>query len=525
MNSKPNIRKDANRNRHAYGRLPFSPGGVPLRDSLQLKLFIPVFCGLVILIVIQARILVNTNRTQYLGAMENRLQTASLSLEHSMVEAMIFGDHNRGTLEGHFDEAVTLAGPSQSGLVSRLVDLQGHRMAGASSADESFGALGFFVPPAQLSPVQLRNQDGLGVAVPVMNRTTCRRCHAQDGETLGWITVAVSLQELASGEEIIQRTGVLTVLVLSIVFGLTIWALMFIHVSRPLAELQGLMGRVMKGDLKVRYKVEGRDELARLGERFNLMVQRLDEIDKELQEATAQLMMRAEKMVNVGELASRLAHEIRNPLAGIESVVSIFLEDLPEDDPERDILRETLSQIHRIENTLNDLLSFARPKPARFKTVAVEDMLTGIVAFCRDGNITGIHEIEFTPSGDLPPLRADQDMLNQAFLNVIMNGFQVMSEPGTVIIQAGVREVVGRGQEVWVSIADTGPGIPPEVLPHVFNAFFTTRTRGTGLGLAITRTIVNKHGADLRVERTGPEGTEFLFTFPVSDSDPTTREQ
>ena len=147
-------------------------------------------------------------------------------------------------------------------------------------------------------------------------------------------------------------------------------------------------------------------------------------------------------------------------------------------------------------------------------------MLRGLVVFCKEGNITGQHEISFQFPGKLPIIRADQDKLSQAFLNVIMNGLQVMTSPGKVTIKAGTHEVVGRGTELWVTIKDTGPGIPDESLAHIFDAFFTTRTRGTGLGLAITRTIVNQHGGELKVASTGAQGTEFLFTFPIATEIP-----
>ena len=336
------------------------PAAVRLRDSLQLKLFVPVFIGLVVLIIVQIQVLANMNRTQYIQTMENRLHDASSDLDRAMVEVMVFGDHDRQRIERLFDEALSLARTPEYGFVAQLVDAAGIRMAGMDDANLPYEGLGAFKPPPTLAPVDLRSRYGIGVALPVINRTTCRRCHAGDGETLGWIAMTVSLEEIQSGTNLIQRAGFLMAVVLSVVFGFTIWALMSIHISRPLSDLQELMGRVMKGDLKVRYKGESQDELAQLGQRFNMMVERLEEIDSELQDATSQLMMRAEKMVNVGELASRLAHEIRNPLAGIESVVAIFMEDLPENDPERPILQETLGQIHRIENTINDLPNFCQ---------------------------------------------------------------------------------------------------------------------------------------------------------------------
>jgi signal transduction histidine kinase len=487
---------------------------VPLHRSLQFKLFLPVFVGLVVLVSLQVKLILEGHRKQQTQDRERVLTSAAYSIQTAFGRMQLHEAHTRETVADAFEEAMLQSQMFTQGVRTALLSRDGVLLA----EDDSLS-----MQPSEIRdslagdrPRLVESASAIGMVMPVLNWSDCRVCHPPQ-EPIGWIWVESSNPDFLI-ERIIRRTGFMTIAILSTVFGLTIWALMFGHVRRPLSAMGQVMDRVMKGDLAARFRVESHDELGHLGERLNRMVRELEVMQEQLQSANLQLMMRAERMVGVGEMASRLAHEIRNPLAGIQSVVSIFREDLDEDDPEREILGEALQQIQRIENTINDLLAFARPRPLHLEPVSLRGILEDLVLFCRNGNMTGAHRIELLPCPELPEVHADRDRLSQMFLNVVMNGLQAMQEPGVLTIRLERQGTTDGEDAIEVRIADTGPGIPDEVAHNLFKAFYTTRAKGTGLGLAISRSVAQQHGGSLVIARTGPEGTEFCFTIPVGEA-------
>ena len=487
---------------------------VPLHRSLQLKLFLPVFVGLVVLVSLQVHLILDGHRKQQSQDRERVLTSSGYSIQTAFGRLQLRSGHTRETVREAFSEAMFDAQIATQGTRSALLSRDCEFLARDDSLKVGPGVLNDYL--AGNRPRLVEQEDALGVVMPVLNWSDCRVCHPSK-DAIGWIWVEPAHSDVLV-ERIIRRTGFMTIVLLSTVFGLTIWALMFAHVRRPLSSMGVVMDRVMKGDLAARFKVESRDELGRLGDRLNSMVQELEGMHERLQAANLQMMMRAERMVGVGEMASRLAHEIRNPLAGIQSVVSIFREDLPPDDPERAILDETLQQIHRIENTVNDLLAFARPRPLHVEPVSMTQILKDLVLFCRKGNVVGEHRIELHADSDLPEVRGDRDRLSQMFLNVMMNGLQHMQEPGVLTIHVEGAKTTDGEDAVRVRIADTGPGIPQEVAENLFKAFYTTRAKGTGLGLAISRSVAQQHGGSLVIGTSGPPGAEFHFTIPFGDA-------
>jgi len=242
------------------------------------------------------------------------------------------------------------------------------------------------------------------------------------------------------------------------------------------------------------------------------MVTRLEEVDHELHAKNVEIMERAERMVTIGEMASRLAHEIRNPLAGIESVLSVMHEETPDGSDDRPILHEALLQVRRIDRTISDLLSFARPRKPEFARQSINEIISGLVSFCQQPSVAGSHQITYRPGSDVPPVEVDRDQISQALLNMVLNALRVMTEPGVVTISTIATAEGG----LEVRVRDTGPGIPTEDLPRIFDAFYTTRSKGTGLGLAISRSVIIRHGGALDVASTGPAGTEFRFSLPAT---------
>lgn len=350
---------------------------------------------------------------------------------------------------------------------------------------------------------------------PIANRPECRSCHGAERKLNGILTIAVSLAESRrSLVESRRSTLVAAALTLLAAFSV-IWMLLSHWMNRPVQSLMASVARVEKGDFSARAEVLGTDEFGKLARNFNTMVERLAEVQKELERYHAQRMERAEALANIGELAAGLAHEIKNPLAGIAGAMQILIHDLPKGDPKREVFEEIAVQVRRIEKTVTDLLSFARPQPPEFALVDLSETLRAALFLVRQHSEAKQITFQEELAPALPAVRADPRQIQQVFLNLILNAVQAMptgGPGGKVVVRT--QSVKGAGGLVQAEVSDTGPGIPDDVREHIFEPFFTTKHKGTGLGLAIVRRIVAEHGGEIEVASVLGHGTTFTVTLP-----------
>ncbi len=231
-----------------------------------------------------------------------------------------------------------------------------------------------------------------------------------------------------------------------------------------------------------------------------------------LKEMEARLVER-ERLAAVGELAAMVAHEVRNPLAGIRGGSEILLEGYPRDDPRHEIGEEIVRQVDRLTRTVQDLLLFARPRALEPASTDIHDVLEHALAALReDPRVRGVR-IERAYDRALPPLPLDSRQIEQVFVNIFLNAFQAVDFEGTVTIATRKN-----GAAVEVSVRDTGPGVPEKAMESLFKPFFTTRAQGTGLGLAIVRNIVEAHGGSVRAASPPGGGAEFTVRLPLETS-------
>ncbi|HEY7678361.1 MAG TPA: ATP-binding protein [Candidatus Methylomirabilis sp.] len=227
-------------------------------------------------------------------------------------------------------------------------------------------------------------------------------------------------------------------------------------------------------------------------------------------------MGRAEALASVGILASGIAHQIRNPLAGIRSTVQGLQRKLAPAGKEWDRLHRVLAEIDRINNLIKSLLDFARPKASTFEIIDIGSFLDealGLIGPAMDrAGVTVEREAD-------PPrirLRADRQRLQEALLNVLLNAVQAMPQGGKVRLQTSLEGGGGDGPlGVAIQISDTGPGVPPEQAERIFKPFYTTRPDGTGLGLAVVRQVVEEHGGSVAVRCSPGEGATFVVRLPL----------
>lgn len=301
----------------------------------------------------------------------------------------------------------------------------------------------------------------------------------------------------------------------AVVIVATIVGMISFLLQHPLHELREKIARVRQGDLNVSVTFARRnDEIGDLGRDFNEMVHQLRESREEIQRLYRTQMSRAEHLATLGELATGLAHEIRNPLAGIAGVMEIIGRDLPESSPAREVLSEVQQEILQIKRILSDLLETARPKPPDFRPVDLNSTAEHAVSLARQQALSRPIEIKLSKQHDLPPVEHDAGQIQQALLNLLLNAIQAIDDTGNIRVRLS-----SENGFATVSIADTGHGIPPEHLANIFRPFFTTKKRGTGLGLSLVSRIVEAHGGRVQVNSTPGEGSQFMVWLPFEHAE------
>jgi signal transduction histidine kinase len=222
-------------------------------------------------------------------------------------------------------------------------------------------------------------------------------------------------------------------------------------------------------------------------------------------------MSRAEHLATLGELATGLAHEIRNPLAGIAGVIEIISRDLPLTSPARAVVKDVRLEIAQINRILTDLLETARPHPPRMSLSNLNTTVEHAVMLARQQVLSKPIKIELQQSPELAEVEHDSDQIHQVLLNLLLNAVQAMEGAGTVRVVLGSRD--GRAS---VIVTDTGRGIPEAQLPQIFRPFYTTKGNGTGLGLSLARRIVEEHHGRIEVSSVVGKGSKFEVLLPFS---------
>jgi len=224
-----------------------------------------------------------------------------------------------------------------------------------------------------------------------------------------------------------------------------------------------------------------------------------------------QRLLEQEALARLGQMAAVVAHEVKNPIAGIRGALQVIASRMPADSRDKPVVGDIIARLDALNGIVHDLLVFARPRALRSEPVSLDSLIRDTVQLLhRDPLFVNVH-IDF-PLADAVT-SGDAEQLQLVFTNVLINAAQAMGGAGDITI--GIER---RPQQFVVSIADTGPGMPAEVRGKVFEPFFTTKHRGTGLGLPIARRIVTAHGGTMDVETRDAGGTVVFVSLPATGS-------
>jgi hypothetical protein len=282
-------------------------------------------------------------------------------------------------------------------------------------------------------------------------------------------------------------------------------------VQRPMVELQQKISQLGSGDLSANVSFAHRnDEIGDLGRNFNQMVSQLRESRVEIERLHRTQMSRAEHLATLGEMATGLAHEIRNPLAGIAGVIEIIGRDLPATSPARSVVKDVRQEIARINHIVTDLLQTARPHPPKVRKSDLNTTVEHAVMLGRQQAVAKSVEISLHKDPTLAEVEHDSDQIHQVLLNLLLNAVQAIDTNGKVIVT-----LRSEGNAAIVEVADNGRGISPDQLPNIFRPFYTTKGDGTGLGLSLARRIVEDHQGRIDVSSTLGKGTTFSVVLPL----------
>jgi signal transduction histidine kinase len=236
-----------------------------------------------------------------------------------------------------------------------------------------------------------------------------------------------------------------------------------------------------------------------------------------------------DRLAALGEMAAAIAHEVKNPLAGIEVMAGLLRRRIQDDPDAQSLVNDIIGEAKTANAIVIEVLEFVRPIRLRVEQTSIAQVLHDAMTMAeRKANRGGV-QISLDIREQLPLVKADHQQLCQLFGNLLINGLEALDGSGTIAITAGLgveyQEPVASpekrapGTTVVVDVTDDGPGLVPEVAERVFNPFFTTKPQGSGLGLAIVRKIVDAHNGHIDLTTAPSQGTRFRVTLPLNSGE------
>jgi signal transduction histidine kinase len=333
---------------------------------------------------------------------------------------------------------------------------------------------------------------------------------------MGKLLIGVEIQKTAAyltARELLENLMVVSfvLLIISALLGI-IWSKRF---TKPIERLSAAAKVVGKGDFDINVESSNsRDEIGELADSFNKMAFELDTRAKALHEAQSALIQ-SEKLAAFGQLGAGIAHEVKNPLAGILGFAQLSLRKVEKDNPLHKNLLTIEKETKRCKTIIDNLLKFARQEKVAFELTNINDVVEESISIM--DHQLGIHKVKVKKelAVDLPQIMSNGNQIQQILMNFMLNAEQAMNgEPGLITFTTHLLNE----STMELRIQDNGPGIPEDIQAKIFDPFFTTKPagKGTGLGLSVSYGIIKDHKGDIRVESTPGQGTTFVITFPIA---------
>jgi signal transduction histidine kinase len=274
-------------------------------------------------------------------------------------------------------------------------------------------------------------------------------------------------------------------------------------ITAPVEELVKFTNRIAQGDLSEKASVNSRNEIGRLAESFNHMIDQFKVFEEKLVES--------EKLATAGQLTAGLAHEIRNPLTSIKMLGQVLHKRLKDRSEDRKMLGSLVKEIDRLDRIIQELIERTNPGELSRTWNDLNEPVAEVLQVVAESLHAQHILIEQHPSQDLPEILLDRKKLKGVIWNLVLNAMEAMPKGGQLIVATDIVD----NAFVEISVADTGPGIAADDAEQFFQPFFTTKPEGVGLGLTMSRKIVEKHGGNLRLSNRLDGGTKASIRLPL----------
>ena len=382
----------------------------------------------------------------------------------------------------------------------------------------------------------------LGIITPIENQPSCSNaeCHAHPAsqQVLGVLDTNLSLAKADAQLAVSNRLTVAYTAVAMVLVAILSWLFVWRVVAKPINALKNGTEHLSHGELGYQIDVQSKDEVGDLALSFNGMsVQlraaneqvvnwaknledRVDEKTSELRSAHEH-MLHVEKMASLGKMAAVVAHEVNNPLSGILTYAKLLRKWVLSGQAGNEKREEAMqcldliaSESRRCGELIKNLLTLSRTAPMNVQATDLREVVDRCLLLVRHNlELVGI-ELQLKLAEDLPLVPCDPAQIEQVLLALIMNAIDAMPRGGTLWLEARRSH---DDAAIEILVRDDGAGIPPDVLPQIFEPFMTTKEngRGVGLGLAISRGIVERHGGRIEVQSELGRGTAFTVTLPM----------
>jgi two-component system NtrC family sensor kinase len=527
-----------------------------LTRSISAKLIGSLLAVMVVVFALLGYLNVRLHRKDLEAATLVSAERVSDIIKHSTTYYMLRNDreglyHAIHTMEDEpgmvkvriFDQEGRISYSTDPAEVSHVLDKTGEACYGCHTQSQPLARLN---RPDRFRIYRSAGQRVLGIITPIENQPSCSNaeCHAHPAsqQVLGVLDTNLSLAkadaQLAAGSARMLHYTAGAMLIVAVLSWLFVWR----EVGQPIKALKKGTEHLSEGELGYQIDVRSQDEVGDLAHSFNGMSLQLQAANEEIvnwaktledrvEEKTKELnrahdhVLHVEKMASIGKMAAVVAHEVNNPLFGILTYAKLIRKwvGLGQTDHEKreeamQCLDLIASESRRCGDLIKNLLSLSRTSPMNVQSTDLRGVIDRCLMLVRPQLEHGGIELQLKIAEDLPRVPCDPAQIEQVLIALIMNAIDAMPRGGNLWIESWLNRAA---TEIAIQVRDDGSGIAPDVLPHIFEPFLTTKEsgHGVGLGLAIARGIVDRHSGRIEVESELGRGTTFTVTLPTQAPD------
>jgi two-component system NtrC family sensor kinase len=527
-----------------------------LTHSISAKLIGSLLAVMVVVFALLGYLNVRLHRKDLEAATLVSAERVSDIIKHSTTYYMLRNDreglyHAIHTMEDEpgmvkvriFDQEGRISYSTDPAEVSHVLDKTGEACYGCHTQSQPLARLN---RPDRFRIYRSAGQRVLGIITPIENQPSCSNaeCHAHPAsqQVLGVLDTNLSLAkadaQLAAGSARMLHYTAGAMLIVAVLSWLFVWR----EVGQPIKALKKGTEHLSEGELGYQIDVRSQDEVGDLAHSFNGMSLQLQAANEEIvnwaktledrvEEKTKELnrahdhVLHVEKMASIGKMAAVVAHEVNNPLFGILTYAKLIRKwvGLGQTDHEKreeamQCLDLIASESRRCGDLIKNLLSLSRTSPMNVQSTDLRGVIDRCLMLVRPQLEHGGIELQLKIAEDLPRVPCDPAQIEQVLIALIMNAIDAMPRGGNLWIESWLNRAA---TEIAIQVRDDGSGIAPDVLPHIFEPFLTTKEsgHGVGLGLAIARGIVDRHSGRIEVESELGRGTTFTVTLPTQAPD------